>query len=297
MLHGCLGCPGARQGRSLHPARRAAVFGVAGGSGADLRPCPQTKAFIHHELLAYLYSSADQSSLMEESADQAQRRDDMLRMYHALKEALTIIGDISTSTVSTPVPPPVDDTWLQTAASHRCGGARGTARAGTGYGVTFLQRRVGDGGPHGSGTVTEASAWAPNSGRWWQRAGPGLLGWWPCCSPRVPCRGEPGRPQLAGAGRWRPPTHHSPAPRSPTPQRRPVSSAHPPGRPPAVRGPTPGPPLIPVPVGAAASFSAPPIPSRPGPQVFANSDPFSAPPQIPSRPARVPPGIPPGVPR
>ncbi|KAF3829438.1 hypothetical protein GH733_003702 [Mirounga leonina] len=78
-----------------------------------------TKAFIHHELLAYLYSSADQSSLMEESADQAQRRDDMLRMYHALKEALNIIGDISTSTVSTPVPPPVDDTWLQSTGSHR----------------------------------------------------------------------------------------------------------------------------------------------------------------------------------
>ncbi|GAB1293942.1 Dynamin-2 [Apodemus speciosus] len=161
-----------------------------------------TKAFIHHELLAYLYSSADQSSLMEESAEQAQRRDDMLRMYHALKEALNIIGDISTSTVSTPVPPPVDDTWLQNTSGH-----------------------------------------------------------------------------------------------SPTPQRRPVSSVHPPGRPPAVRGPTPGPPLIPVPVGATPSFSAPPIPSRPGPQsVFANNDPFSAPPQIPSRPARIPPGIPPGVP-
>jgi hypothetical protein len=86
-----------------------------------LASCPQTKAFIHHELLAYLYSSADQSSLMEESADQAQRRDDMLRMYHALKEALSIIGDISTSTVSTPVPPPVDDTWLQSTSSHRSG--------------------------------------------------------------------------------------------------------------------------------------------------------------------------------
>lgn len=81
-----------------------------------------TKAFIHHELLAYLYSSADQSSLMEESAEQAQRRDDMLRMYHALKEALNIIGDISTSTVSTPVPPPVDDTWLQNTSSHRSAG-------------------------------------------------------------------------------------------------------------------------------------------------------------------------------
>jgi hypothetical protein len=58
---------------------------------------------------------------MEESAEQAQRRDDMLRMYHALKEALNIIGDISTSTVSTPVPPPVDDTWLQNTSGHRSG--------------------------------------------------------------------------------------------------------------------------------------------------------------------------------
>ncbi|XP_034043456.1 dynamin-2-like isoform X1 [Thalassophryne amazonica] len=70
------------------------------------------KDFIHSELLAYLYSAGDQGSLMEESAEQAQRRDEMLRMYHALQEALVIIGDISTTTVSTPVPPPVDDTWI-----------------------------------------------------------------------------------------------------------------------------------------------------------------------------------------
>ncbi|KAK7167134.1 hypothetical protein R3I94_001512 [Phoxinus phoxinus] len=70
------------------------------------------KDFIHSELLAYLYSSGDQNSLMEESAEQAQRRDEMLRMYHAIKEALSIIGDISTSTVSTPVPPPVNDSWV-----------------------------------------------------------------------------------------------------------------------------------------------------------------------------------------
>nr|XP_060619464.1 dynamin-2 isoform X4 [Anolis sagrei ordinatus] len=163
-----------------------------------------TKDFIHSELLAYLYSSADQNSLMEESADQAQRRDDMLRMYHALKEALHIIGDISTSTVSTPVPPPVDDTWLQ----------------------------------------------------------------------------------AGGSGH------------SPTPQRRPASTVLPPGRPPAVRGPMPGPPLLPVLSSGPSSFVAPPIPSRPGPQsaFVANNDPFAAPPQIPSRPARVPPGVPPGVP-
>ncbi|XP_030635628.1 dynamin-2 isoform X2 [Chanos chanos] len=75
------------------------------------------KDFIHSELLAYLYSSGDQSSLMEESVEQAQHRDEMLRMYHALKEALHIIGDISTSTISAPLPPPVDDSWIQKESS------------------------------------------------------------------------------------------------------------------------------------------------------------------------------------
>ncbi|CAF89240.1 unnamed protein product, partial [Tetraodon nigroviridis] len=70
------------------------------------------KDFIHSELPAYLYSSGDQNSLMEESADQAQRRDEMLRMYHALKEALHIIGDISANTISIPVPPPVNNSWI-----------------------------------------------------------------------------------------------------------------------------------------------------------------------------------------
>ncbi|XP_008299839.1 dynamin-1a isoform X1 [Stegastes partitus] len=72
-----------------------------------------TKEFINAELLAQLYSCGDQNSLMEESQEQAQHRDEMLRMYFALKEALSIIGDISTSTVTTAMPPPVDDSWLQ----------------------------------------------------------------------------------------------------------------------------------------------------------------------------------------
>ncbi|XP_065119277.1 dynamin-2 isoform X7 [Paramisgurnus dabryanus] len=152
------------------------------------------KDFIHSELLAYLYSSGDQNSLMEESVDQAQRRDEMLRMYHAIKEALNLIGDISTSTISTPVPPPVNDSWI---------------------------------------------------------------------------------PET-----------------SPTPQRGPASSAPPPSRPPAVRGSAPGPP----PLNPTSSYVVPPIPSRPGQPMnaFGNSghDHYSAPPQIPSRPARVPPGIP-----
>ncbi|XP_040013196.1 dynamin-1a isoform X3 [Xiphias gladius] len=84
-----------------------------------------TKEFINAELLAQLYSCGDQNTLMEESQEQAQHRDEMLRMYHALREALSIIGDISTSTITTATPPPVDDSWLQV---HR-GGSGGRSPA------------------------------------------------------------------------------------------------------------------------------------------------------------------------
>ena len=50
--------------------------------------------------------------MMEESAEEALKREEMLRMYHACKEALHIIGDVSMATVSTPVPPPVKNDWL-----------------------------------------------------------------------------------------------------------------------------------------------------------------------------------------
>ncbi|XP_026777630.2 dynamin-1a isoform X2 [Pangasianodon hypophthalmus] len=100
-----------------------------------------TKEFINAELLAQLYSCGDQNTLMEESAEQAQHRDEMLRMYHALREALSIIGDISTSTVSTALPPPVDDSWLQV---QRIGsGGRSPATSPT------PQRRAPPPGPPG----------------------------------------------------------------------------------------------------------------------------------------------------
>ncbi|XP_051557097.1 dynamin-3-like [Myxocyprinus asiaticus] len=70
------------------------------------------KDFINAELLAQLYSAGDQNALMDESQDQVQRREEVLRTHHALKEALAIIGDISTTTISTPLPPPVDNSWL-----------------------------------------------------------------------------------------------------------------------------------------------------------------------------------------
>jgi len=67
----------------------------------------QAKDFINSELLAHLYASGDTSSMMEESAEEALKREETLRMYHACKEALRIIGDVSMATVSTPMPPPV----------------------------------------------------------------------------------------------------------------------------------------------------------------------------------------------
>ncbi|XP_007569454.1 dynamin-1a isoform X13 [Poecilia formosa] len=86
-----------------------------------------TKEFINAELLAQLYSCGDQNTLMEESQEQAQHRDEMLRMYHALREALSIIGDISTTTVSTSMPPPVDDSWLQVQRSGSGGRSPATS--------------------------------------------------------------------------------------------------------------------------------------------------------------------------
>lgn len=71
-----------------------------------------SKDFINGELLAHLYATGDQASMMEESPEEAQKREEMLRMYHACKEALRIIGDVSMATFSTPVPPPVKNDWL-----------------------------------------------------------------------------------------------------------------------------------------------------------------------------------------
>uniref|UniRef100_A0A8D0ABT9 Dynamin n=1 Tax=Sander lucioperca TaxID=283035 RepID=A0A8D0ABT9_SANLU len=70
------------------------------------------KDFINAELLAQLYSAGDQNALMDESQEQAQRRDEVLRTHQALTEALAIIGDISTSTITVPMPPPVDNSWV-----------------------------------------------------------------------------------------------------------------------------------------------------------------------------------------
>jgi dynamin GTPase len=57
--------------------------------------------------------------MMEESQAEAYKREEMLRMYHACKEALRIIGDVNMSTVTVNAPPPVDTSWIKDDPNRR----------------------------------------------------------------------------------------------------------------------------------------------------------------------------------
>ena len=57
------------------------------------------KDFVKDELLACLYRDAKVDQLMEESAVESQRRQELLNMYQTSKEALRIIGEINQGTV------------------------------------------------------------------------------------------------------------------------------------------------------------------------------------------------------
>ncbi|XP_030623164.1 dynamin-1a isoform X3 [Chanos chanos] len=151
-----------------------------------------TKDFINAELLANLYSCGDQNTLMEESAEQAQHRDEMLRMYHALREALSIIGDISTSTISTSLPPPVDDSWLQVQGGRS--GGRSPATSPT------PQRRAPPPGPparpgsRGSAPGPPPAGGPPVPSR--PGASPDPFGGPPPQVPSRPNRAPPGVPRI-----------------------------------------------------------------------------------------------------
>uniref|UniRef100_A0A915M8N3 Dynamin n=1 Tax=Meloidogyne javanica TaxID=6303 RepID=A0A915M8N3_MELJA len=68
--------------------------------------------FLRDELLAGLYQhGGDTDQLMEESPIEAQKREEILRMYHSCKEALRIINDVNMTTMSTDMPPPVMNDW------------------------------------------------------------------------------------------------------------------------------------------------------------------------------------------
>ncbi|XP_063747074.1 dynamin 3a isoform X3 [Eleginops maclovinus] len=76
------------------------------------------KEFISSELLAQLYALGECSALMDESTAQQKHREEVLRKHAALKEALAVIGKFSTSTCTTPLPPPVDSSWIRPSRRH-----------------------------------------------------------------------------------------------------------------------------------------------------------------------------------
>ena len=56
------------------------------------------KDYLTTDLLPMIYSAGNQDSLMEESQQAAQRREEMIRMYHTCKDALQMISEVSTRT-------------------------------------------------------------------------------------------------------------------------------------------------------------------------------------------------------
>ena len=64
----------------------------------------KTKSFLAEDLLAHLYSTGDPKRLMEEGQDAAAKREEMLRLHGACKEALLFISDFSSGkTISTTI--------------------------------------------------------------------------------------------------------------------------------------------------------------------------------------------------
>ena len=56
------------------------------------------KDYLTTDLLPMIYSAGNQESLMEESQQAAQRREEMIRMYHTCKDALQLISEVSSRT-------------------------------------------------------------------------------------------------------------------------------------------------------------------------------------------------------
>ncbi|XP_073243660.1 dynamin-1-like [Porites lutea] len=77
------------------------------------------KDFIGQELLADLYLTGKENDLMQESQAEITRRQEMLRMFHSLTEALRIIGEIDATTITTALPPPVHMGDLDSTDSYK----------------------------------------------------------------------------------------------------------------------------------------------------------------------------------
>uniref|UniRef100_A0A8C7QLS5 dynamin GTPase n=1 Tax=Oncorhynchus mykiss TaxID=8022 RepID=A0A8C7QLS5_ONCMY len=121
------------------------------------------KDFINAELLAQLYSAGDQGALMDESQEQVQRRDEVLRTHQSLKEALAIIGDISTTTISTPMPPPVND-WRSGGGNRRMSSGQRPSPGG-GRGAPPPPNRPGPLGPFNNSADSPQVPSRPNRPR------------------------------------------------------------------------------------------------------------------------------------
>eukprot|EP01135_Chromosphaera_perkinsii_P012211 Nk52_evm30s2612 gene=Nk52_evmTU30s2612 len=76
--------------------------------------------FCANDVVANLYRAGSVEELMEESPEEQERRDNMLKMLNMSKEAIKIIGQVGSSTRSTPLPPPVaeEDDVLAKKMSH-----------------------------------------------------------------------------------------------------------------------------------------------------------------------------------
>lgn len=80
-----------------------------------------TKGYMYSDLLASLYSQGDQASLMEESAEEERRKSDLLKSYHACKEALKIISDTNFKNLTFANVPNIQLARPSTAASAASG--------------------------------------------------------------------------------------------------------------------------------------------------------------------------------
>merc|ERR1719334_1843283 len=72
-----------------------------------------TRDFIADELVATLYSECNPGDLMKESADEVERKTEMIKIYNALKDAVKIVTDININTTGTSAPPQRPSSYMQ----------------------------------------------------------------------------------------------------------------------------------------------------------------------------------------
>ncbi|KAL5251150.1 hypothetical protein ACHWQZ_G016763 [Mnemiopsis leidyi] len=82
------------------------------------------KVFIEIELMPSLYGAGNPAELMEESEDEVRRRQELLGMYDACKDALKTISEVTAKTSSTPLPAPVHSNNHHSAPSPNMNASR-----------------------------------------------------------------------------------------------------------------------------------------------------------------------------